>query len=104
MGARFFVNQIVKDQVSKPLKLRLTRVFCFVFDSKVGSVGFEPTPDGLKVRDAASYTTTPIWSVANWRLEIKVVDRIRISLVQWCCVVSGNPENRTQHALDISQR
>ncbi len=69
--------------------------------ARVGPEGIEPTPAGLKVRCAASYTTTPKL-VGRIRFNRREMDISCLLLVR-NIVFSGSPENRTQRDPVISR-
>ena len=65
---------------------------------RVGPEGVEPTPCGLKVRRAASYTTT----LKAEAYAFAAMDHIGL-LLSFSVAISGSPGNRTQRALVISR-
>ena len=59
----------------------------------MGPKGVEPSPNGLKVRHAASYTTAPMFS-RGYAFQSQFRKHVGFSFV--FVVVSGSPEDRTQ--------
>ena len=66
----------------------------------MGPEGIEPSPNGLKVRHAACYTTTPNvgWAYAFQSQSAKCISCFFLSTVNWRLSTSssGSPEDRTQ--------
>jgi hypothetical protein len=94
-------NPANRSGVSVSIAMRTALSFSFMLAvSSVVAPGIEPTPCGLKVRCAASYTTT-LCSVGRIRFNRSADNIVFLLLVRG--FISGSPGNRTQRNAVISR-